>query len=98
MIKNFDASINGLNGQPIKDENGDSIILKSLTINALEGNFEDERNLLGEEKDKRGLLADKIFAGGEIDVTPEEIVLIKQLIGKAFPTLLVTRAYQLLDA
>ena len=98
MIKNFDAVIKGVDGTPVKDEKGESVFLRNLAVNALYGTFEDERGISGEEKMKRGLLADKIFPGGDVDVTPEEIVMIKKLIGKGFSTLVVTRAYQLLDA
>ena len=52
----------------------------------------------GIEKMKRGLLAEKIFkANGEVELTIEEIALLKQLSGKYLSTLGVMQIWRLLE-
>jgi len=75
-----------------------NITLKSVCVNALLDEYEDEPKLSGMDKQKRGKLADKIYAAkDDIDLTPKEISLLQDLIGKKNKTLTVTRAYELLD-
>lgn len=92
----FDTPILDLQGQPIPD--GDkSVTLASLSCAALSAQFNDETGLAAEEKYKRFKLGLKIVGGGEIDVSLDERALLKQLIGKAFPPVMVGRAFDLLD-
>jgi hypothetical protein len=52
----------------------------------------------GEEKLRRYTLAEKISnAGDEIELTAEEVSLIKKMIGLAMPTEIVGYAYKVLD-
>ena len=51
----------------------------------------------GEEKYKLFALAMKIGEGGEIDLLPEDVVLLKKKIGDTFPPLVVGRAFDLLN-
>jgi len=69
-------------GEPItRDEK--PVTLKSACISALGGMYEDERNLDGSEKLKRFKLSIKIDAEA-IDLTPDEIVLLKKCVGKMY--------------
>lgn len=61
-----------------------ALTLKRAMVNALQAMFEDERQLEGEKKLERWKLAMKIHLGGEIDLTAEEIVLVKRLVGKLY--------------
>ena len=75
-----------------------NITLKSVCVDALLDEYNDEPKLSGMDKQKRGKLADRIYAAkNEIDLTPKEISLLQDLIGKKNKTLIVTRAYELLD-
>lgn len=96
-IKNFDADLKMIDGTPVK-EGEVALKMKTSVVNSLLGFFPDEQNLTGEEKVKRYELASKIYAGGDIDLKPEEIVLIKKLVGKGAPTLVVGQVYKLLDS
>ena len=78
MIKNFDTILTNLENVSLKNEDQE-ITLKTVCINVLSADFPEER-IEAEEKFKRWLLAKKIYSGGEIDVTPEEIALIKKLL------------------
>lgn len=95
MIKNFDTILTNLENVSLKNEDQE-ITLKTVCINVLSADFPEER-IEAEEKFKRWLLAKKIYSGGEIDVTPEEIALIKKLLGKAYPPLLVGPAWEYLN-
>jgi len=75
-----------------------NITLKSVCVNALLDEYDDEPKLSGMDKQKRGKLADRIYtAKGDMDLTPKEITLLQELIGKKNKTLIVTRAYEILD-
>lgn len=96
MKINFDAALLDLKGEEMKDGET-AVTLKTVAVNALFAPFPDEREIDGNEKAKRFNLGLRIDAGGEIEVSAEEISLVKKLIGKAFPVLVVGRAYQLIE-
>lgn len=75
--------------EPAKD-----LTLAKIAIEALYGTYEGEK-LEGEKKNERFLLSLRLV--GKVDLKAEEISLLKRLIGKNSPTLVVGRAYQLLD-
>jgi len=93
--------INPDTGQPFMGEDGQPIVLKSesvklsvVCVNALMGNKKDE-NLEGEEKLSRFILASKIKqAKAPLEVTAEEVVKIKKLVGEFMSTLIVGAVYQ----
>lgn len=103
MKRNFDFVFKNLNGTELKD--GDAAVagldaalsIKTAAVNSLMSTFEADRNLSGDEKLKRYQLAVKINGGGEVDLTAEEIALLKLLIGRAYPPLVVGQAYLLLE-
>ncbi len=73
--------------------------LKYIVLEALQMIFNDEQGLSGEEKVKRWLLAVRIEATSEIDLdlTVEEIALIKRLVGKAYGPLIVGQTWEMLE-
>jgi len=99
MKVNFNRSIKDLAGEDLT-ENKVLVTLKVVATNALMATFEDEKGLSGAEKLTRYVLGQKIHAAGadeEVEVTAEEVTLLKLLIGKAFGPLIVGSAYQLLE-
>ena len=54
---------------------------------------------VGEEKMKRFVLAEEIYlADGEMDIKDDQVVLLKKMIDKAFPSMLVVgQAYRMLE-
>ena len=91
----FNAELGGIIVKTDKN-----ITLKTVCVNSLMRQYEDEKNLNGEEKLKRGLLAERIYkAKKTIDLTVDELKLLKDLIGKnpQYNPLFVMRAYELLD-
>jgi hypothetical protein len=94
MKINFTAELKTLGGEPLQPPT----TLKEVAVNILLTLLDDERNLPGEEKAKRSLLATRIYANPEnIDLTVEELALIKKLIGKAYTPLIVGQAWQMLE-
>jgi hypothetical protein len=96
MRIDFDTIIRDLKGEPIKDSAGD-FTLSMASCSALLSPYPDEQDLDPKDKVRRYKLATKITDGGEVDLSVEEIADLKKLIGKAFPPLVVGRAYEILD-
>lgn len=79
--------------------------LRYVACNALMSHFPDEHNLPGEKKAERLALA--LLANGDtkiqahkrpaVDLKPEQVAEIKQVIGKLYGPLPVGRAYELLN-
>lgn len=95
--------IEDMDGQPMPggtEKDSKMFTLKTACINGLYAQFEDEKNLSGEEKIKRYNLAEKIYSAkdkDEVDLKAEEITLLKKLIAKAYGALIVGRCWELLD-
>lgn len=73
---------------------GEDVTLRLVVVNALLA----PADISGTDKMKRFLLAQKIHESTEeVKLLPEELVLIKDLIGKTYSPLFVGRAYQILN-
>ena len=108
MKVNFSQAIKDLDGKSMleptgeKDKDGKEVVvestLKMFAVRALTAMFKDEENLDGEKKFKRMMLAQKIYKSeGEIGVSPEDISLLKKLIGKGWGPMVVWACYNILD-
>ena len=83
-----------LDGNVVVDPNKKIITVASQCVLALCVNEEID----GMEKMKRGELAEKIFkAKDELDLTIEEVALVKQLVGKYLSTVAVMQIWRLLE-
>lgn len=96
MKVNFSTPIKSLSGENLV-ENGKEITLASVSCTALIASFPDEMNLSGDEKVRRYSLALKIFAGGEQDLSIEDLGSLRSLISKGFGPLVVGRVREILD-
>jgi hypothetical protein len=76
---------------------GKPVSLKRVAVEALQANLPDEQNMGGEEKLARFQIAKKVAAGGEQDLTPEEVSKIKLLVGRCYGPVVVGRAYEILN-
>jgi hypothetical protein len=96
MRINFAQELKTLSGETINK--GESALkLSHVCCDALFATFEDEKNLSGDEKAKRFVLATKIYGADFVDLSPEDVVVLKKLVGKAFSALIVGQAYQMFD-
>lgn len=81
-------------------KDGDKIILlKHISINALMSTIPNQELKLetGEVKLIRYTLSQKINKGKEVELSVEEISLLKERIGLFYPPLLVGKSYEILD-
>jgi hypothetical protein len=98
------AILTKLNGEPHKvidtasGVSGDKdLTLKDAIVNALTAIYQDEKPE-GVESFKRGQLASVIYkATGEIEVTAEDVALMKKLLGRYYGPAVIYPAYMLLE-
>jgi len=103
MEIDFSQKLKNLKGDVLKEvsideetkkEESTDYTLGTAAVNTL---FANEKDMTGEQKVKRYNLATKIFEMGKVDVTTDEIVLIKKVIGKFTTALIVGQAYKMLE-
>lgn len=102
MKRNLNQVLVTLAGKPIPvsaEPGSELLTLRTVSVNALLSSFDEERALPGAAKLERYQLATRINAAdGDIELSAEEVALLKQLIGKAYTVLVVGQAYLALEA
>ncbi len=84
-------------GEDIQDETGKPITLRTACVRALLYTAPNDTTD-GQKKFERYKLAEKIMgAKGHVELTAEELALIKQLVGVIYVTVLVGRIYEALE-
>jgi len=98
MVVNLGKGLFTLDGEIIPDMKNEPATVRGVAIEALFATFKGEENLSGEEKMKRWELASKIKAESDpVEMTVEEVALLKKLIGKAYGALIVGQAWKVLE-
>ena len=92
-IKDFDDEVITLGTE--KDER--PLTLRLVCTQALTMLRQQDQGLSGEERFKRGLLAEQIYTNDEIELKAEDISLLKKLIGEMFNSIIVLRTWRMLD-
>lgn len=92
MKVNVDTPILEITGEPVPD-----LLAKGIMIDALMVSMEDDVSLSGEQKIKNFMLAQRLSVGGEVELTSEEVGLIKSRVAKIFNVLGTGRIWELLD-
>lgn len=96
MRINFSQVLKSISGEPIQD--GTKIYTLSIAcVQALTANIPGDENVIGAQKFTRYLLAKKLYDATEVDVTVEEVVMLKELLSKVFGTAVVGPAFELLN-
>lgn len=91
MKINIDAPITNLDGTQLKE--GDKLLtLKDFITTSL---LAESKEQTADDKIKRFSLAVKVF-NGEKELSPEDVVLIKERIGEMYGALIVGKCYELL--
>ena len=96
----FSSPITQLNGEPFVGQDGKTMntTLAIVAENALLASYQDEQNLSGEDKVKRFVLARKIHENEKnVELTADEITLIKKLIAKSYNPLITGESWRILD-
>lgn len=93
---NFDIVFK-VRGEDAQDTDGSPLTLRKVASRSLFMSYEDEKNIKGEEKFKRGMLGLKIEEEPEPALKQEELTLLKSLIGKFSPPLIVAQAWREID-
>jgi hypothetical protein len=99
MKIDFNRVLIDLTGEEISEsakEPDKKATLKFITMQALMNNVRGDESLSGHDKFKQYELAQKVNTG-VVELTAEEIALIKERIGLAFHTAIIGPAYQLLE-
>ncbi len=100
MLINFDKNIKAIDGADLQEQGPDGVkpvAMKDLIVGALLANHQDEAGLSGLQKFQRGKLAEKAFAGGDLELPVEDITLIKDLIGKYCTPLVVFQIFDYIE-
>ena len=95
---NFTTVLHGFDGKAITGPDGKtSLTLGDVAVGALETPIEEDRNMAGSEKFKRDQLARKIYGAKSVELSVEEVALVKERIGKVYGPIVVGPAWSLLD-
>lgn len=102
MKIDFSQKLLDLGGKPMERESGVDATLSSVCVEALLLPREEDKTLPMAEKLKRGRLAEKLYLQDEnspaiMALTVEEVNLMQSLIAKSYGSLVVMRAYDLLE-
>lgn len=89
-----------LDGKPIPIGPGEDSLnstLRTIVENALLSPLRGDENVTGAKKAEMFILAMRAHTEDQCDMKAEEITMVKERIGRAFPPLIVGRAYEILD-
>ena len=97
MKIDFNKKFTNFNGDVLKDSQSQKeLSLKDVCVEALMV-VDQKEEIGGEEKVKRYNLALDIYNGKKENLSSEEIVLLKELIGRYFSTIVVGQALKMLE-
>ena len=97
MKINFNAVLLTLDGQQMQDtESKEPLTLKKICVDSLLVVDKNEP-LNSETKIQRYELAVSIYQGKKDSLSPEEVVLLRELIGKYYTTMVVGQVFPMLD-
>jgi len=98
MLVKVNVPLKTLDGQVMKDNDGQGnaidATVKMVIVNAILAPVQKES---GVDKVKKFDLAQRIYKSDEVDLTAEEISLIKERVGESFPPIVVGQIWNLLE-
>lgn len=97
MKIDFNKNLTALNGEQLT-VNDQVLTLKNVSVESLLATLTGEEREGAEVKLKRGMLAERVYlADGPMDLSPEELAMIRNRVGAMYSVLVVHRAFPLLD-
>ncbi len=98
---NLNQTLKNFGGEVLKDNDGKGNVidatLKNAIVNSLLAPLTQGKSEIGVDKVKKYELSRRIYEMDEIELTPEEIVLIKERVGEVFGAIVVGQVYNLLE-
>lgn len=92
----FSKPITNLDGQPLEEGKGGT--LGGACLNVLTNQLVGDERMPGEQKAKFFELAVAIHGAKEpLDLSVEDVALLKERVGRAYPPIIVGRAWAMLD-
>jgi hypothetical protein len=96
MKIDFNKQLLDMDNKSIMEAKDKPLLLDKVCVNAVLSEIPDEKTT-GESKLLRFKLAKKIYGASEVEVTAEEIVLIKDRVGKQYLPLIVGQVFEYLE-
>ena len=97
MLVKVNIPLRTLNGMVMKDDDGQGNVVdatvKLAIVNAILSPVQNEK---GVDKVKKYELAKRIYISDEVDLTEDEIIIIKERVGEIFAPVIVGQIYELL--
>ena len=99
MKVDFSTKLKDFGGKPIPKSPTDqeAITLGEIAVNSLLSMTDADQKMPALEKFKLGKLAERIYGKKEVDLKSEDITLLKKRIGAIYATIVVFRAFEILD-
>lgn len=97
MKINTEKILKTMDGKNLKKEDDQDVLIKDVILNSLLAHFPDEQGLTGEEKVKRYALALKVHKNAAPDLSIEDLSMVKKLVGKMYPALIVGQMWEVLE-
>ena len=92
--------INELGGGPVlvgEEGKEEVLTLRLVCTRSLTAILRQDDSVKGEEKLRRGMLAERIYVNDEVELKAEEVALVKELVGRLYGPLVVLRVWRMLD-
>lgn len=97
MKISFNEALLDFGGKPmIKEDTGEPLTIKNVCINSLIGTSP-KRDIKPEDKFKQAVLAEKIYNNDELDLSVDNIKLLKDLVGMFWSPIVVMQVWRKLD-
>jgi len=93
MKIDFSEVITQYDGAPVVDQDGKPVTLGQVTVNALS---QPKEGMSANDKLRNARLAEQAFDAKLVDLTPEDVTIIRAAIGEMYPPLVVLKAFRLL--
>ncbi len=90
-------TLNGLDGKPLKNEDGTDATVRSICIAGLMAVLDEDRGQSGEDKLKTWTLAKRLQDEDAPDLAVEDLAKLKERVGKCFGPVVVGPVFLVLD-
>jgi len=93
-----DIVVTNLKGEPFV-ANGEQLTVRGVITSSLLGDFKEAEGWIqGDDKHRRFKLAQKFFMGEEVEVSNQELQLIRRLVGLNYPPSVVGFVFDIWDS